>query len=395
VCDQFVAPELVAELRKEVGQLSPHFTASEVWVGKEAGAGAQIVVPDVRGDKVLWMCGGHATNGALSLFDSAGDQPKTKGAVEPCDARVSSQVRQAKERERGKARSKGSAGRLAEAGGAARVSSAGLSAKFAGMRAVIKLVDAFVFEQLKGRVAKLARVVERSDAMLAVYPGQGTRFQRHIDNTAGDGRVLTVLIYLNHEWHAQDGGALRIFPRQREGRHAERGDGTPPGDKGHEGGGGEERVAVDVLPECGRVAMFFADEVPHEVRQTLAPRHAMTIWYYDEDLRTRAVSSAAACATPATSSLGVDAAAREQASRFIHSVLAPAGLDVDKGTVSRPTARDVEVVGYELTQLSLGARRVVAGILGASSSEELIEMVNALTPDSLYDLRVHLSKMGI
>jgi Rps23 Pro-64 3,4-dihydroxylase Tpa1-like proline 4-hydroxylase len=41
--------------------------------------------------------------------------------------------------------------------------------------------------------------------------GKGSRFQRHIDNTAGDGRVLTVLVYLNSDWQAADGGALRVY----------------------------------------------------------------------------------------------------------------------------------------------------------------------------------------
>ena len=41
--------------------------------------------------------------------------------------------------------------------------------------------------------------------------GKGSRFQRHIDNTAGDGRVLTVLVYLNSDWDAADGGALRVY----------------------------------------------------------------------------------------------------------------------------------------------------------------------------------------
>jgi len=39
------------------------------------------------------------------------------------------------------------------------------------IRQLIKFVDLLVFEQLKGRVTKLMRVAERSDAMLAVYPG--------------------------------------------------------------------------------------------------------------------------------------------------------------------------------------------------------------------------------
>ena len=59
VLDSFVAPGKVKELRKELDNLNAHYTPSEIWVGKGAGLGAQIKVPDVRGDKVLWMCGGH------------------------------------------------------------------------------------------------------------------------------------------------------------------------------------------------------------------------------------------------------------------------------------------------------------------------------------------------
>ena len=41
----------------------------------------------------------------------------------------------------------------------------------------------------------------------------GARFQKHVDNTARDGRRLTVLVYLNEGWgYEQDGGALRVFP---------------------------------------------------------------------------------------------------------------------------------------------------------------------------------------
>lgn len=32
-----------------------HYTPGEIWVGKEADLGAQVRVPDVRGDIVLWM----------------------------------------------------------------------------------------------------------------------------------------------------------------------------------------------------------------------------------------------------------------------------------------------------------------------------------------------------
>ena len=49
-------------------------------------------------------------------------------------------------------------------------------------------LDNFVFNELKSRVPKLRNIMERSDAMLARYPGGGSRFQKHVDNTARDGR---------------------------------------------------------------------------------------------------------------------------------------------------------------------------------------------------------------
>ena len=88
--------------------------------------------------------------------------------------------------------------------------------------------------------------------MLAIYPGGGSRFQAHVDNTTGDGRRLTVLCYLNPGWLADDGGALRV--------HADAG-------------------PVDVLPAAGRLALFYADKMKHEVRPTQRARAAVTLWY--------------------------------------------------------------------------------------------------------------------
>ena len=59
--------------------------------------------------------------------------------------------------------------------------------------------DALV-DGLKSKVPGLSGIYERSDAMLAMYPGGGSRFARHIDNTTGDGRRLTLLVYLNPLW---------------------------------------------------------------------------------------------------------------------------------------------------------------------------------------------------
>ena len=57
-----------------------------------------------------------------------GEQPKTRGALEPCDRKIKNKL----------------AHKLASAGGAAKMSSQGL-AKFGGLRRLLKAVDAFVF----------------------------------------------------------------------------------------------------------------------------------------------------------------------------------------------------------------------------------------------------------
>ena len=53
-----------------------------------------------------------------------------------------------------------------------------------------------LMEAMKTHSPSLAGVYERSDAMLAVYPGEGARFAKHIDNTTGD-RPPAALIFSN------------------------------------------------------------------------------------------------------------------------------------------------------------------------------------------------------
>jgi len=42
-----------------------------------------------------------------------------------------------------------------------------------------------LMDAMKLQTTSLSGVYERSDAMLAVYPGEGARFAKHIDNTTG------------------------------------------------------------------------------------------------------------------------------------------------------------------------------------------------------------------
>ncbi|XP_052770192.1 egl nine homolog 1-like isoform X2 [Mya arenaria] len=106
----------------------------------------------------------------------------------------------------------------------------------------------------------------RSKAMVAVYPGNKTHFLRHVDNPSGDGRCVTCIYYLNKNWNSKvDGGLLRIFPEEAN------------------------RVA-NVEPKFDRLLFFWSDRRnPHEVLPAHRTRYAVTVWFYDEQERKRAV----------------------------------------------------------------------------------------------------------
>ncbi|CAE7299055.1 EGLN1, partial [Symbiodinium pilosum] len=114
--------------------------------------------------------------------------------------------------------------------------------------------------------------------MMAVYPGNGSAYGRHLDSTAGgrgaNGRVLTLVLYLNPFWRQDHGGCLRILKQLAD-------DGT---------------AGTDVEPLHGRLIAFFCqDQNPHEVLPAWRDRVAVTIWYYDGDrLKERCVGNEAA-----------------------------------------------------------------------------------------------------
>ena len=121
----------------------------------------------VRGDRVLWMCGAHES----AAPEGVTRHIQTIGEVEPCKLAIKAiaPIR-----------------------------------KFAALKEFIQRVDNFVHE-LKPKVTRLNGIYERSDVMFSIYPGDGARFANHIDNTTQDGRVLTIVCYLNPEWNVDYG----------------------------------------------------------------------------------------------------------------------------------------------------------------------------------------------
>lgn len=94
--------------------------------------------------------------------------------------------------------------------------------------------------------------LSRMEVQLAHYPGEGEGYAAHRDAFAGPGnRRLTAIVYLNRGWVPEHGGALRL--------HVD-----PP---------------RDVEPQAGRLVVFLAERIQHEVLPTHAPRWALTAWF--------------------------------------------------------------------------------------------------------------------
>ncbi|MBN3300983.1 EGLN3 protein, partial [Amia calva] len=128
---------------------------------------------------------------------------------------------------------------------------------------LLSLIDKVVMLCI-GRLGK-NNIRERSKAMVACYPGNGTGYVKHVDNPNGDGRCVTCIYYLNKNWEAKEhGGVLRIFPE------------------------GKSYVA-DIEPIFDRLLFFWSDRRnPHEVQPSYATRYAITVWYFDSEERAEA-----------------------------------------------------------------------------------------------------------
>lgn len=118
------------------------------------------------------------------------------------------------------------------------------------------------------------------------YP-PGGHYLRHVDvPSVGDGwnalgrraedggsfsgaqvrREVSLLLYLNAGWRAEDGGELRLFTGAEQEARGQA-DGPPDGEH------------VDVLPEGGTLVLMRSARVPHEVRTTRAARQCVVGWY--------------------------------------------------------------------------------------------------------------------
>jgi SM-20-related protein len=94
------------------------------------------------------------------------------------------------------------------------------------------------------------------DAHLALYP-PGARYRCHLDRFENDeSRIVSVVLYLNPDWHTDDEGALRLYLGEPESEPFE-----------------------DVLPVGGTLVCFLSERFHHEVLPARRERLAATGWF--------------------------------------------------------------------------------------------------------------------
>ena len=90
------------------------------------------------------------------------------------------------------------------------------------------------------------------EAHFACFPKDGF-YRRHLDSFKGNNaRRITVVSYLNEDWAAEDGGAIRLY-------------------NGNE-------VLTDILPYGGTLLIFVSEAIPHEVLAAHRSRFSVAAW---------------------------------------------------------------------------------------------------------------------
>jgi SM-20-related protein len=110
-------------------------------------------------------------------------------------------------------------------------------------------------ELRKGLNAELFLGLDEYECQFAHY-APGTHYARHRDRFADDdARVISTVLYLNRDWDAVDGGALRLFLVDA---------------------GGESHV--DLLPHTGQLVLFRSADIEHAVLPTHRDRYSIAGW---------------------------------------------------------------------------------------------------------------------
>ena len=118
------------------------------------------------------------------------------------------------------------------------------------------------FETIRqGLNQRLFLGLKRFETHYATYQ-PGDFYKRHLDSFRGRAsRVVSLVLYLNEDWQAADGGALQVFNRDND-----------------------QEVCGTLLPEAGRMALFMSEEIPHEVLPANRTRYSLACWFRQDEV---------------------------------------------------------------------------------------------------------------
>jgi SM-20-related protein len=93
------------------------------------------------------------------------------------------------------------------------------------------------------------------EAQFLLYPAGGF-YARHVDSLAGArNRIVSLVMYLNKGWRAENGGELLIWR------------------------GADEQPVATIAPEAGTLVLMLSEEIPHEARAATVTRRAIAGWF--------------------------------------------------------------------------------------------------------------------
>ena len=110
-----------------------------------------------------------------------------------------------------------------------------------------------LLDDLRGQLNQALYLgLEDFEGHFALYP-PGAFYQKHLDRFRDDDRrAVSAVFYLNADWQAEQGGALRLY--LADGRE------------------------LDVLPEAGTLVLFLSADLPHAVLPASRERLSLTGW---------------------------------------------------------------------------------------------------------------------
>ena len=120
-----------------------------------------------------------------------------------------------------------------------------------------------------GAMAELQQAINQAfflglfelESHFAIYP-PGAGYQKHLDQFIGkEERKVSCILYLNDNWHSDDGGQLRMYLDKKD-----------------------DKRFIDITPQAGTLVVFLSSDFLHEVLPAKRERMSITGWFRTRSL---------------------------------------------------------------------------------------------------------------